>query len=247
MGLINFLFVGAFLFLLISYIGSMAKPQSESLKKNFGENVDRKKISSGYLPLLAIFFLGIGFTAPSETRSNLEPTSNTVATARQVQTASEPKVEEPAEEIKPVIETKTINQVKKLPFKVVTRLDSNLPKGQNKVLREGKNGQKTLKYKVTLTDGKETKRELISQKVSLKPVDKIIAKGTYVYVAPKPAPAPTPSSGSCDGYINSLGNCIPSPSSNPQGASAKCHDGTYSYSQHRRGTCSHHGGVAVWY
>jgi hypothetical protein len=32
----------------------------------------------------------------------------------------------------------------------------------------------------------------------------------------------------------------------PAGASAKCRDGTYSFSQHRRGTCSHHGGVASW-
>jgi uncharacterized protein YgiM (DUF1202 family) len=31
------------------------------------------------------------------------------------------------------------------------------------------------------------------------------------------------------------------------GATAKCRDGTLSYSAHRRGTCSHHGGVAVWY
>lgn len=32
----------------------------------------------------------------------------------------------------------------------------------------------------------------------------------------------------------------------PQGASAICRDGTYSYSRNRRGTCSHHGGVATW-
>ena len=31
------------------------------------------------------------------------------------------------------------------------------------------------------------------------------------------------------------------------GPTARCRDGTYSYSAHRRGTCSHHGGVAVWY
>lgn len=31
------------------------------------------------------------------------------------------------------------------------------------------------------------------------------------------------------------------------GATAKCRDGSLSYSEHRRGTCSHHGGVAVWY
>ncbi|MFF0561641.1 DUF3761 domain-containing protein [Streptomyces sp. NPDC004266] len=32
----------------------------------------------------------------------------------------------------------------------------------------------------------------------------------------------------------------------PAGATAQCNDGSYSYSAHRRGTCSHHGGVAVW-
>lgn len=33
----------------------------------------------------------------------------------------------------------------------------------------------------------------------------------------------------------------------PAGATARCRDGTYSYSASRRGTCSHHGGVAAWY
>jgi hypothetical protein len=32
----------------------------------------------------------------------------------------------------------------------------------------------------------------------------------------------------------------------PPGATALCNDGTYSFSQTRSGTCSHHGGVAVW-
>ncbi len=32
----------------------------------------------------------------------------------------------------------------------------------------------------------------------------------------------------------------------PDGASAKCRDGSYSFSRHRSGTCSHHGGVAEW-
>ena len=52
-----------------------------------------------------------------------------------------------------------------------------------------------------------------------------------------------------DYYINSVGNKIHSPAySNtvPVGASARCRDGSYSFSQSRRGTCSHHGGVANW-
>jgi len=50
-------------------------------------------------------------------------------------------------------------------------------------------------------------------------------------------------------YKNSKGNCVKSPTKAPAwpaGSSAKCWDGTYSYSQSRRGTCSHHGGVATW-
>lgn len=50
-------------------------------------------------------------------------------------------------------------------------------------------------------------------------------------------------------YINSSGHCVHRPMlANPaaSGATAKCHDGTYSFSEHHRGTCSWHGGVAVW-
>jgi hypothetical protein len=47
-------------------------------------------------------------------------------------------------------------------------------------------------------------------------------------------------------YKNSSGKCVHVPSSDPTGATAKCGDGTYSYSQHASGTCSHHGGVARW-
>lgn len=34
---------------------------------------------------------------------------------------------------------------------------------------------------------------------------------------------------------------------NPSGATARCGDGSLSFSASRRGTCSHHGGVAEWY
>ncbi len=50
-------------------------------------------------------------------------------------------------------------------------------------------------------------------------------------------------------YTNVDGNKVQAPTkyaATPAGASAQCADGTYSFSQHRRGTCSHHGGVARW-
>jgi hypothetical protein len=47
-------------------------------------------------------------------------------------------------------------------------------------------------------------------------------------------------------YKNVDGVCVRRPSTSPRGATAKCRDGTYSYSTHAAGTCSHHGGVARW-
>ena len=69
----------------------------------------------------------------------------------------------------------------------------------------------------------------------------------------KPAPASNVgSSVACDDdthYVNAKGNCVLRPvkaASAPEGATAKCNDGTYSSSQSRSGTCSRHGGVAEW-
>jgi len=52
-------------------------------------------------------------------------------------------------------------------------------------------------------------------------------------------------------YVNKDGEKVHSPSKTksdqaPAGASARCADGSYSFSQHHQGTCSHHGGVATW-
>jgi hypothetical protein len=63
--------------------------------------------------------------------------------------------------------------------------------------------------------------------------------------------APAQARGYCgdDSYVNSRGNCVHRPVASktvPAGATAKCGDGTYSFSQSRRGTCSHHGGVSRW-
>ena len=50
-------------------------------------------------------------------------------------------------------------------------------------------------------------------------------------------------------YTNTYGEKVQSPThynAQPSGATALCRDGTYSFSRTRRGTCSHHGGVARW-
>jgi uncharacterized protein YgiM (DUF1202 family) len=51
-------------------------------------------------------------------------------------------------------------------------------------------------------------------------------------------------------FRNANGNLVPSPMRSatgpPAGATAKCRDGSYSFSASRVGTCSHHGGVMRW-
>lgn len=67
-------------------------------------------------------------------------------------------------------------------------------------------------------------------------------------------PASAGASGGCGAgyYENSSGQCIPDPeqlpsgSGVPAGATAICRDGDYSFSTHRTGTCSGHGGVSQW-
>ncbi|MGQ0717043.1 MAG: DUF3761 domain-containing protein [Pseudonocardiales bacterium] len=87
----------------------------------------------------------------------------------------------------------------------------------------------------------------------------VLQPAPVVVPAPKIAPIPpaqppvrSPAAGTSCGagtYVNVDGDCVQRPtsaSSPPPGATARCKDGEYSFSQNRRGTCSGHGGVAAW-
>lgn len=77
-----------------------------------------------------------------------------------------------------------------------------------------------------------------------------ILLGQQLQVTPTPTPSPTPTPTSAPATPAPIAPPQPAPISTPNtapvGATARCNDGTYSYSQHRRGTCSYHEGVQVW-
>ena len=81
-------------------------------------------------------------------------------------------------ESKPVITTKIITDTKAVPFKTIYKNDSNLAKGTTKITTNGINGVRTIKSRVTYTDGKETGRQIISDIVTKTPVNKVALQGT---------------------------------------------------------------------
>ncbi|MFL9866465.1 DUF3761 domain-containing protein [Paraburkholderia fungorum] len=76
------------------------------------------------------------------------------------------------------------------------------------------------------------------------------ATSAFAYVAPGTSPDEANLSNH-NTYTNRDGNTVHAPARSlsgkaPEGATARCRDGTYSFSRHRSGTCSRHGGVADW-
>jgi uncharacterized protein YabE (DUF348 family) len=63
-------------------------------------------------------------------------------------------------------------------FAIVTKKDSNLAKGSQKVINQGKEGLLTKEFEVVLENGKEVSRKLITEKTVQEKQDKIVAVGT---------------------------------------------------------------------
>lgn len=76
------------------------------------------------------------------------------------------------------------------------------------------------------------------------------ASQAFAYVAPDTNPDESNLSNHRT-YTNREGNAVHAPARSlsgkvPDGATARCRDGSYSFSRHHSGTCSRHGGVAQW-
>lgn len=70
-----------------------------------------------------------------------------------------------------------ISETQEVNFNTVKRLNSSLEAGATKTVREGENGEKTVRYKVKYENGVEISREVISETVTKAPVDKIVEYG----------------------------------------------------------------------
>jgi hypothetical protein len=120
--------------------------------------------------------------------------------------------------------------------------------GKNRITVEATlTGHLASRRTITVTREK-TPAEIEAEAPAVAPTETREPEGNAQQSAPVSTPPPeeTCTNGT---YVNSAGNTVCRPEQSPTvpaGATAQCIDGTYSFSQSRSGTCSHHGGVAKW-
>ncbi|MEU4421927.1 G5 domain-containing protein [Actinoplanes sp. NPDC024001] len=104
-------------------------------------------------------------TGPRPTRTVGEPAERN--------TPAPPAQPEPA----PVVTTRTDVETRPIPFPTRLVRDSSLPRGTKRIQAPGVPGQETLRYLVTLVDGKPSDRRLVDTAVTKKPEPRVVAFG----------------------------------------------------------------------
>lgn len=79
-----------------------------------------------------------------------------------------------------------------VPFEATTTDDPNLDQGATALVAAGVDGLKVITYRVTVVDGVETAREIVSEVVQTAPVNEVTAIGTKAPAPPPVAAAPAP-------------------------------------------------------
>lgn len=94
----------------------------------------------------------------------------------------------------PVVTVRTVEQVtdiKAIDFKTEYEKTDQLPKGETKVIQEGKKGKKTIVSQVVKENGAEVSKEVLSSAIEEKPVNKIVQEGTMEEIQePEPTTEP---------------------------------------------------------
>jgi len=78
------------------------------------------------------------------------------------------------------VRVSALERSESIAFTTKKKSDASLWLGESRVISRGKAGKATRTYRVTVIDGKQSKRELISETVLSQPVTRVIAVGTKV-------------------------------------------------------------------
>ena len=113
------------------------------------------------------------------------------------------KTAKPSATPKPVDVVSEAQEIQALPHSFARVEDANYYAGFEGVTVAGALGEKVVTYKVTTRDGVEVSREVVSEVVTVAPVDEITTVGTRV----PPPVVEAPAAGGCDS--NYTGACVP--------------------------------------
>ena len=83
------------------------------------------------------------------------------------------------------VSEKTKTKTETLEYETIERNTKKLERGETEVKTEGEQGERTIKFKITLHNGKKHDRKEISDEVTKKPVDRVVLIGTK---EPEPEP-----------------------------------------------------------
>ena len=146
------------------------------------------------LGIFTAFMILVGAT--SDKKDNVELTKNQTTTPS-------------ASAKKPTIGTKTVEEKSEVPFQSLTQNDPGLEVGKSYISATGVNGQKIVIYEVTYTDGIETNRKQVSERLDPQPVNQMTNIGTKPKPVPAPAPKPKATASNCNPNYS---GCVPNAS-----------------------------------
>lgn len=95
----------------------------------------------------------------------------------------------------PVVTVKEESKTEEVAFQITKSTDATLPVGEEKVIRAGVKGVRTIVYTVTYTNNVETSRTVKSDSITTPAVDELIAVGSYVQPPVTPPVVPLPEDG----------------------------------------------------
>jgi hypothetical protein len=88
-----------------------------------------------------------------------------------------PAAPAPAKVAEPIVTTRTDVETREIPYDTQLIRDPSLPRGTRKIESPGAAGEETLRYLVTLTDGRPTARILVGSEVTRSPEPRIVVFG----------------------------------------------------------------------
>lgn len=149
--------------------------------------------SSGFVALGVAALLVTGGGIASASTGTATPTASEAQTFATLPTATATATPSTSATPTPVPTTfQTATEEVLVPFEATTTNDPNLAQGATALVAAGVDGLKVITYRVTVVDGVETAREIVSEVMQTAPVNEVTAIGTKVPAPPPVAAAPAP-------------------------------------------------------